>query len=186
VTDLFALVGLPARPGWDEEEFAAAYRRLAGAWHPDAPGGDAEKFRQLQEARRVLGDPAMRLRHLLALSGEVAPSAWRPDGELFLQVGGIVQAGQALRRRAGETRTPIGRAAVRAEVAAWQRGADPVETALERERAACAESLADLDRRWPEVAGSDLADLAARWTFLGRWTAELRELRFALTAELGS
>jgi DnaJ-class molecular chaperone len=35
------------------EQAKAAYRRLAQIYHPDKPGGDAEKFRQLAAALKL-------------------------------------------------------------------------------------------------------------------------------------
>lgn len=39
-------------------EIRRAYRRLATSLHPDKPGGDAAKFRQLQVAYATLSDDA--------------------------------------------------------------------------------------------------------------------------------
>lgn len=42
------------------EEIKRAFRELAQKYHPDKPGGDAEKFKQINEAYQVLSDPEKR------------------------------------------------------------------------------------------------------------------------------
>lgn len=39
------------------EEIKRAYRRLAHQYHPDKSGGDEQKFKEINEAYQVLGDP---------------------------------------------------------------------------------------------------------------------------------
>ncbi len=45
------------------DEVHRAYRRLARRTHPDAPGGDAARMAELNEAWRVLSDPVRRARY---------------------------------------------------------------------------------------------------------------------------
>jgi phage-related minor tail protein len=45
---------LGVRVGATEAEVKAAYKRMAMVWHPDRPGGSAEKMKDLNEAREVL------------------------------------------------------------------------------------------------------------------------------------
>jgi DnaJ-class molecular chaperone len=42
------------------EEIKRAYRKLAHQYHPDKDGGDAEKFKEINEAYQVLSDPQKR------------------------------------------------------------------------------------------------------------------------------
>jgi hypothetical protein len=55
--DWYETLGVSARA--DGEQIHAAYRHLAKRHHPDA-GGDAEMFKLVSEAYRVLGDDALR------------------------------------------------------------------------------------------------------------------------------
>ena len=45
---------LGVRVGATEDEIKAAYKRMAMVWHPDRPGGSAEKMKDLNEAREIL------------------------------------------------------------------------------------------------------------------------------------
>jgi len=45
---------LGVRVGATETEIKAAYKRMAMVWHPDRPGGSAEKMRDINEAREIL------------------------------------------------------------------------------------------------------------------------------------
>lgn len=52
---------LQLSPNADQETIERVYRLLAKKYHPDSPhSGDAEKFRELVEAFRVLSDPVKR------------------------------------------------------------------------------------------------------------------------------
>ena len=45
---------LGVRVGATEAEVKAAYKRMAMVWHPDRPGGSAEKMKDINKAREVL------------------------------------------------------------------------------------------------------------------------------------
>jgi phage-related minor tail protein len=45
---------LGVRVGATEAEIKAAYKRMAMAWHPDRPGGSAEKMKDINQAREIL------------------------------------------------------------------------------------------------------------------------------------
>jgi len=45
---------LGVRVGATEAEIKAAYKRMAMVWHPDRPGGSAEKMKHINEAREIL------------------------------------------------------------------------------------------------------------------------------------
>lgn len=58
MTDYYDILGV--RRDASPEEIKRAFRQLAQKYHPDKPGGDAEKFKQINEAYQVLSDPEKR------------------------------------------------------------------------------------------------------------------------------
>jgi curved DNA-binding protein CbpA len=58
VPDPYKALGLPR--GASEADVKAAHRKLAKRYHPDAPGGDTERFLLVQEAYKLLVDPLRR------------------------------------------------------------------------------------------------------------------------------
>jgi len=63
--DYYAILGVPKNA--PEKDLKSAYRKLARKWHPDANPDNAqqaeEKFKDIQEAYEVLGDPEKRKKY---------------------------------------------------------------------------------------------------------------------------
>jgi len=55
MADYYEILGINKNAS--PEEIKRAFRDLAQKYHPDKPGGDAEKFKQINEAYQVLSDP---------------------------------------------------------------------------------------------------------------------------------
>ena len=62
---------LEVTSGATPHEVHSAYRRLAKEYHPDHYEGGSDRFRQIQEAYSVLGDPASRKAYEKTLSEKV-------------------------------------------------------------------------------------------------------------------
>src|ERR1700761_3915329 len=63
--DYYAILGVPKSAA--EKDIKSAYRKLARKWHPDQnpdnPQAAEEKFKDIQEAYEVLGDPEKRKKY---------------------------------------------------------------------------------------------------------------------------
>src|SRR2546422_8801213 len=62
--DYYAVLGVPRTAS--QAEIKKAFRKLARQHHPDAKPGDAaaeRRFKEINEANEVLGDPAKRLQY---------------------------------------------------------------------------------------------------------------------------
>lgn len=160
-------------------ELQENYLRLASAWHPDAAGGDAGQFRELQEGRRILSEPASRLRHLLDLEG-VPPQGGGAHGspELFMEVAGALEAAKTLRRKFSESRTAIGRATLEGERRKVEQRIQRIAEHLSEHRDALMERLREEDGKWPAVDHFELEQTGRKFVFLDRWSRELRESLF--------
>jgi curved DNA-binding protein CbpA len=64
-----------------QEEIKSAYRRLAGAHHPDR-GGSPEVFRRIQESYEVIGDAKSRREYDVTWSKKPVTSVRETAGEL--------------------------------------------------------------------------------------------------------
>jgi len=58
--DYYKILGVPRDAS--QEEIKKAYRRLAHKYHPDK-GGDEKKFKEINEAYQILGDPKKRAQY---------------------------------------------------------------------------------------------------------------------------
>ncbi|MCD6471460.1 molecular chaperone DnaJ [bacterium] len=56
--DYYKILGVDKNAS--SQEIKEAFRKLAQKYHPDKPGGDAEKFKKINEAYQVLSDPEKR------------------------------------------------------------------------------------------------------------------------------
>jgi curved DNA-binding protein CbpA len=180
--DAFSLFGLERRPLIDEAALKESYLRLAGVRHPDLSGGNDEEFHQLQEAYKILREPALRLKHLMELEfpGGGSPSGSAPHAELFLRAGGAIQAAKVALSRLENTSTALARALLSSEIAAALRQVREASESMRRTREKLTVRLEDLDGRWPGVSAGDLAALATSFAFVSRWASQLSEWEFRL------
>ncbi len=177
VTDAFSLFGIAARPILDEADLKERYLRASAAAHPDAGEGDASRFAELQEAYRTLSDPSARLR-LLAGGDALAGRLGSP--EIFMLVGGTMQAANAALQSRFSATTALTRAVSTAECRVAATKVTQALEAIADSRARLDARLQDLDARWPAVEPAELAGLASDYAFIGKWEAQLSEAEFKL------
>ena len=181
--DAFALFDFERRPLIDEGTLKERYLRLAANRHPDAPGGDDEDFHLLQEAYKVLREPATRLRHLIELEfpNHVPAGGHAPHAELFLRAGSAVQAARAVSQRLEKANSALARALLSPEIAEALRQIREACEAVRKADNELADELRALDARWSDVSPDELSALASSFKFLARWQAQLSEWEFRLS-----
>ncbi len=189
MTDHFAALAQPRRPWLDAETLRESFQRAAAQQHPDAPGGGDARFAALNSAHTVLREPAARLRHLLDLTapGRTSVTASIPPalGDLFMELATLRSSLTRFREKEATAASALQRALLAGEKFALR---SILDLALHRVTEAHNTALSELralDGAWaadPTTVLDDLAALQARFAFLGKWSAQLREDRFQLNA----
>ncbi|MBI4117718.1 MAG: molecular chaperone DnaJ [Parcubacteria group bacterium] len=89
--DYYSLLGISKNAS--PEDIKKAFRKLAAKHHPDKPGGNAAKFKEINEAYQVLSDPEKRNQY-----DQLGHSAYRQSGN-----GGAGFSWEDFMRQGGET-----------------------------------------------------------------------------------
>ncbi len=169
MTDLFAVLGL-ARSAWlDVDEIKERHHALMAS-------GSASSATLLNEARRTLQNPAVRIRHFLALEFPDFAPATRPhqDWEFFLKVGQATRLASELAAKKSSLSIPIARAALQNEILAKNETLLLLKAEIETRLAAC-------DDRLKFSAGPEvLTALAEEFAFLQKNETSVREALLAL------
>jgi hypothetical protein len=170
MTDYFALLGEARQPWLEPEELKEKYFARARRAPADA---------ELNEAFRVLSDPKLRLRHLLALEGveanagrEIPPAL----AELFWNTGTLLREIDRWLLRVAETSSALGRALLSGERAKLKTKLDGLDVQL---NTAHEEALGRL-RQPNDTVG--LIELHDNFSYLTRLREQTREKRLRLDA----
>lgn len=182
MTDHFAVLGFPRRPLIDPNALKSAYLAQAARLHPDAAQGDDASFTQLQEAHRVLGQPALRIRHLIELTypDEVVGNALPSHSALLFDLGSALQRVKAAVEQRDKASTALGRAVAAGAISAARQALAAAQTPLAQVEVDIFAQLSALDARWPGVTAEELSSLARELSFLARWKGEVAEWEFRL------
>ena len=187
--DHFAALAQPRRPWLDPDALRESFHRAAAQHHPDAAGGGDVLFAALNAAHTILREPATRLRHLLELEAPEAPSRAvqipPPLAELFMQLAGHHRALGSFRQKESAAASPLARALLATEKSALLRSLETALAQLDDAHADALTELRALDAAWDardSAALESLAALQARFAFLAKWSAQLREDVFKLRA----
>jgi curved DNA-binding protein CbpA len=133
VPDPYRALGVPR--GASDAEIKAAHRKLAKRYHPDASGGDTNRFLSVQEAYRVLSDPLLRKEWDARHTGPIRASQPVPPKP---------RTARAARRSASASRVKTG-----AEEGATRPDADSVPPSA-RPRSSCAYTWSASEVPWWE------------------------------------
>jgi DnaJ domain len=182
VTDHFAVLGFPRRPHIDPSALKSAYLAQAARLHPDSANGDDARFTELQEAHRVLGQPALRIRHLIELTSPdtVVGNTLPTHSTLLFALGSALQRVKNAVQHREKATTALGRAVAAGEVSAARQALTAAQAPLAQVETEIFAELTALDARWPDVTTEELSTLARELSFLARWKGEVAEWEFRL------
>ena len=169
MTDLFAVLGLPRSPWLDDEEIKQRHHALMAS-------GSASLATLLNEARSTLQNPALRIRHFLALEFPDFTPASRPhqDWDFFLKVGQATRQATELAARKSSLSHPLARAALQKEILNQRATLLTLKEEIEK-RLAAADDRLQAFKKNPE----DLQSLAEEFAFLQKNQTAVREALLA-------
>ena len=182
MTDHYAVLGFPRRPFIDPIALKSAYLAQAARLHPDTAQGDDASFTELQEAHRILGQPALRIRHLIELThpGLEVGNALPAHSALLFDLGSALQRVKAAVEQRSKATTALGRAVAAGTISAARQALTAAQAPLAKVEAEIDAQLTALDARWPDVTVDELNALARELAFLARWKGEVAEWEFRL------
>ena len=189
MTDHFALLDQPRRPWLDPDELKQTYHAKSLELHPDAQrqAGAEAAFAQLNEAYQLLQDPKRRIHHLLALEGRTPPrdSAVPDDlADLFPLVAQVTQQADAIRHKVETATAPLTRSLLKSQIVALQNRTAETLQRLRKLHADAITASQRLSMMSPLGDGEwlELQHLYLRFSYLGRWIAELEEKQTRLAS----
>ena len=167
MTDLFAVLGLPRSPWLDAEELKQRHHALMAA---EASANSSPAI--LNEARRTLQNPALRIRHFLALEFPDHQPTNQPhqDWEFFLKIGQATRQATELAARKSSLSHPLARAALQKEILNQRAALIVLKDEIEKRLASSDERLQAFEKN-PE----DLQALAEEFAFLQKNQNAVRE-----------
>jgi hypothetical protein len=185
--DFFAVFGLEPRPVIDAAVLGDLYANKSKTTHPDrAADGD---FATLNEAFRTLRDPASRILHLLALSGD-EPQLKAASAEVsawFGEVANTLQRFDRMLQPLSQETSSLLRATKIREGQSLLTDLDKLTGGLTSQKEVLLHAIAQIDARWPSDRPADrdsLALIACDLRFVEKWLAQIgeRRLRFQESA----
>jgi len=175
VNDHFAELGLPRLAWIDAEEVKLRHHALMVASHPDKVHGDGNRATRLNVARRVLENPATRLRHLLELEFPAFHSQEKPqpDWDFFSRTSDAVRLAEQISSAGRLATSPLARAVAKSQAvdARTKLHSLQVELAQRRERLQKKTIALPLPLADPQAT----SHLVEEWIFLNRWQGLLHE-----------
>ena len=171
MTDLFAVLGLRRSPWLDAEDLKQRHHALMAA---EASANSSPAI--LNEARRTLQNPALRIRHFLALEFPDHQPTNQPhqDWEFFLKIGQATRQATELAARKSSLSHPLARAALQKEILNQRAALIVLKDEIEKRLTAADERLQAFEKN-PEV----LQSLAEEFAFLQKNQTAVREALLA-------
>ena len=173
MSDHFAELGL-ARAAWVEaEEVKSRHHLLMAECHPDKSQGDGNRATRLNLARRMLENPATRLRHILELEFPNFQSTRKPqpDWDLFSRTGEVARLATQVASAIASATSPLARAVANNQAAETRKKLAALQEEL-------TQRATDMEQKTKTLSLTDpqgISNLAEEWTFLNRWQSVIHE-----------
>jgi DnaJ-domain-containing protein 1 len=183
--DFFAVFGLEPRPAVDVNVLGDLFAKKSKNSHPDrAADGD---FATLNAAFNTLRDPASRILHLLALSGEAPQTKTASDGvsAWFGKVATDLQRFDRMFQPLSQETSSLLRAVKIREAQSILADLEEISQGLTSEKEGLLQAMVQIDGRWPSDRAEDrdsLAQIACDLRFLEKWLAQISERRLRLAS----
>jgi curved DNA-binding protein CbpA len=190
MTDFFALLGQPRHPWLDADELKQAFHARSRESHPDAQPNESSGavFTQLNEAYQTLQDPKRRLQHLLALEGfapQPGAAPIPPEIEvLFPRVAALTHDAQQLLQKTAAATNPLMRSLLKSQLLEVQQRLTETLGELDQLHRDGIATLQRLSHSWSAADAAAVAELQRlylRFSYVTRWSAELREQQLQLS-----
>lgn len=186
--DSFSLLSLPRAAALDEAVLHRAFTELSRTSHPDHGGSEAMAA-QVNAAYETLRSPDRRLKHLLEVAGPPDAKAWRtvPLDEsmmsLFSSLGTAMDASAKFLERKAKASSALAKALLTGEEMQHRESLERIGFELAGHLSAMESQLPDLDAALETDDGTAwqrLAVMQARFAYLAKWQAQVRERLLAL------
>ena len=182
--DCFEILGLRRRLVLGDEEIRAAYDTRCRDLHPDA-GGEAEGFREVQEAYGVLQRTGRRLRHWLELeTGGFDPRGEAPGElmDLFGDLGALLGRLEELARRKAGAQSALAKSMAEREGVLALGEVEEMQERVRRLEDGFTGRFAEFEAAGAEACRPEAEPVARGLAFLEKWDGQLREAAFAMVS----
>ena len=183
--DFFAVFGLEPRPVVDVKVLGDLFANKSKTSHPDrAADGD---FATVNTAFNTLLNPASRILHLLALSGEPPQTKTASDrvSAWFGKVATDLQRFDRKFQPLYQETSSLLRAVKIREAQSILADLEEISAGLTSEKEGLLRAMVQIDARWPSDRTEDrdsLAQIACDLRFLEKWLAQISERRLRLAS----
>jgi curved DNA-binding protein CbpA len=186
--DYFATLGLPRTAAIDEQALHRAYTEHSRHAHPDH-GGSETMAAHVNAAYETLRHPEKRLKHLLEIFGPDEATAWRtvPLDEhmmqLFSALSAAMDSSVKFLDRKAKAASALARALLANEEMQHREALEHIGFDIEEKKKGMEALLPSLDAAIKDQqpdAWKQLAAMQARFAYLSKWQAQVRERLLAL------
>jgi curved DNA-binding protein CbpA len=186
--DAYQILSLQRSAALDEEALHKAYAEKSRAAHPDHGGSD-ELAAAVNAAYETLRTPEKRLKHLLEMAAPEDAKAWRTvpmdDGmmALFSELGKALDASGKFLEKKGRAQSTLAKALLANEEMQQREVLEDIGFEIENRRREMEQRLSALDEALPKGDADtwkEVALMQARFAYLARWQAQVRERLLAL------